>query len=91
MAGNCVLGWLFIKQKQRNGALYIDVVDNGGEKDCRKRCDWWYYIGIAIEGVREEDTLLGENQTDNDELELLLLTFLPLCSVFPSALSLLSL
>lgn len=31
MAGYCVFGWLFTKQKRQIGALSIDVADDRGE------------------------------------------------------------
>lgn len=90
MAGYCVVEWLLAKQKQQNGALLIDVADDGGKNDCGARCSWCQ-IGMMVGGEqnREEDPFLQNDLIDDDEFELLL-KLLSLRSVFSRWLSALS-
>lgn len=81
-----MVGWLLAKQNQQNGALWTDVVDNVGEKDCRACCDCGFQIGISVCGKRDEEdnAFFRDDITDNDESKSMLSSLLPLRPVFLS-------
>lgn len=91
MAGHFVVGWLLAKHNLQKGALQIDVVDDGGEKDCEAHCGCCCEVGLAVGGEHdlEDVAFLQENLIDEDELELMLLALPPLCTVFLRRLSVL--
>lgn len=84
-------GWLLAKQNRLNGAMLVDILDDGGGKDgvC---CGWFCQMKKAVdmERYREEDAFLRDKLVEDDESKLMWLTILPLKPTFHGPLSVLS-
>lgn len=83
--------WLFAKQNQQNGALSVDIADDGCENDCKAQC-CRCHLGIVVGGDRdlEDGNFLTDNIIDDDEFKLMLSTLLPLHPATQPRLSVLS-
>lgn len=91
MAGNCLVGRLFVQQKPQNCALLIGVADHGAGTDCRVLCGSFSRIGIAVEGHLEDEVSLRDDFLNGNELELMTLTSPTPRLVFPRRIFLFSL
>lgn len=48
-------GWLFTEQKEKNSVFSIDVVNSGGEDNCRAHCRCWCRTDLAVGGERDDN------------------------------------
>lgn len=85
MARYCIFGCLYTKQKRQNGALSIEIAEEGVENDCRAHWSCWRHICIAVGGggYREDNAFFQDILIDNDDLKVILLTLPSRPSVFP--------
>lgn len=73
--------WLFVaKLKWRRSWLSIAVIDDGGQNGCDVCCGGWCHTGIASGGNCDDSLFLREDFRDylfdNEEVDLIMWTFL---------------